>query len=257
MSYLGDVLHPALPVKPLRESVDESKPPSTAEEYLQRVVLEAAGCEDVVVAEVDRTQFASKQTGVFQNIPGCAQAPSHLTPSLEWQQKQVSDFSMVRRKLAQMKSLPAPVSSVELPDEDDEKGWLLFCLGSEVQISHLDKEMGNSETEAVEGQLPLVSTIVSMNQPTVEQILDYHINWLQESTQLTTQQGRWLYALLAALELPLTPEICFLLRTLARECSRLRALVAEVESQQEMVSPLNLLICLVALYFRQADLADV
>ncbi|XP_013792825.1 gem-associated protein 2-like [Limulus polyphemus] len=87
----------------------------------------------------------------------------------------------------------------------------------------------------------------------IQQIINYHINWL-EVTGFTAQQGRWFYALLSCLEKPLTPEACSSLRSLARACANLRASLETKEDPR--LIPLNLLICLVARYFDQGDLAD-
>lgn len=109
-----------------------------------------------------------------------------------------------------------------------------------------------SNTELT-GTPPLLSIIANMDQPTVIRVLEYHINWF-EATGFTMEQGCWFYALLVCLEKPLVPEGCALLRMLARHCACLRASLESAED--ERLVPLNLLVCLVARYFDQTDLAD-
>jgi hypothetical protein len=53
-------------------------------------------------------------------------------------------------------------------------------------------------------------------------VLEYHIDWLNTLDDFIDEQGKWLYALLVRLELPLTPDVCSLLRTLARTCAQKR-----------------------------------
>ncbi|KAK1139728.1 gem-associated protein 2 [Acipenser oxyrinchus oxyrinchus] len=84
-------------------------------------------------------------------------------------------------------------------------------------------------------------------------VLEYLMNWLGEKA-FTSELGRWLYALLACLEKPLLPEAHSLIRQLARRCSEVRASLESKEDKR--LSALNLLICLVARYFEQNDLAD-
>ncbi|GFR60838.1 gem-associated protein, partial [Elysia marginata] len=87
----------------------------------------------------------------------------------------------------------------------------------------------------------------------VTKVLEYHVNWL-EATGFSRKQGRWFYALLANLQKPLMPEDCSWLRRLARLCSNIRAALESPEDPQ--LNELNLIICLVARYFEQRDLAD-
>lgn len=87
----------------------------------------------------------------------------------------------------------------------------------------------------------------------VETLLEYNVQWLEEN-DINQQRGQWLYALLAKLEKPLKPEMCSVIRTLARSCSSCRAKLAVAENP--LLPQLNLFICLVGRYFDQTDLAD-
>ncbi|KZS01392.1 Survival of motor neuron protein-interacting protein 1 [Daphnia magna] len=99
----------------------------------------------------------------------------------------------------------------------------------------------------------MLPIILSLNQFMVETLLEYNVQWLEE-TSFSQQRGQWLYALLAKLEKPLKPEMCSLIRTLARLCSTFRANLASAEDP--LLPQLNLFICLVGRYFDQTDLAD-
>lgn len=92
------------------------------------------------------------------------------------------------------------------PDADDQTDWINFCLGSADQDPHV----------------PTLDIIFLMNQPLVEQVLEYLIEEV-DTKGLSSELGRWIYALLSVLEIPLNPDICSSLRTLARACSRARA----------------------------------
>lgn len=91
---------------------------------------------------------------------------------------------------------------------DDEEGWIKFCSGS---------------YEEQKETVPTLGIIFSLNQPMVEQILEYLIEHIGVQKQINHKLGQWLYALLVILEMPLTPEMCSCLRSLARTCSVIRA----------------------------------
>lgn len=251
------------------EEFDLNLPPATGNEYLRRVRLEALQCPDVVVADIDSSQFSRNRTQSVLESNGCQPAPKGFAPTMAWQHQQVADFADVRLALAAYKAQCGNTKkrqpSINLPKIEDDVGWCKLCFGNELQRKLAEKNQNfraqvnaNSKTQAVEepngtdGLSPYVSVVASLTQPMVEQVLDYHLGWM-EATGFTKEQGRWFYSLLAALEKPLTPDACSSIRTLARYCANLRA---TLESDDYRLAHLNLLICLVARYFDQHDLAD-
>ncbi|XP_040266892.1 gem-associated protein 2 isoform X4 [Bufo bufo] len=223
----------------LMEDFDPAVPPRTPQEYLRRVQIEAARCPDVVIAQIDPKKLRKKQT-VGIALSGCQPAPEGYSPSLLWQQQQVAQFSAVRQ-----------------PSTEDEESWKKFCLGERLYsdlAAALNTENLNTGIDYIKvGFPPLLSIVSRMSQATVTSVLEYLVNWFEE-TDFTPELGRWLYALLASLEKPLLPEAHSLIRQLARRCSQVRSGVKHRED--ERVSALNLLICLVGRYFEQRDLAD-
>ncbi|KAJ7410258.1 Gem-associated protein 2 [Willisornis vidua] len=131
-------------------------------------------------------------------------------------------------------------SNVIMPKSEDEEGWKKFCLGERV-YSEIDALSDNE------------SIGIDYVKATVTSVLEYLISWFGEK-KFTPELGRWLYALLACLEKPLLPEAHSLIRQLARRCSEVRLL--EENKNEEQISALNLIICLVSRYFDQRDLAD-
>ncbi|XP_040266891.1 gem-associated protein 2 isoform X3 [Bufo bufo] len=228
----------------LMEDFDPAVPPRTPQEYLRRVQIEAARCPDVVIAQIDPKKLRKKQT-VGIALSGCQPAPEGYSPSLLWQQQQVAQFSAVRQSLnkhrSHWKTQPLD-SNVMMPSTEDEESWKKFCLGERL-YSDLAAAL-NTEN---------LNTGIDYIKATVTSVLEYLVNWFEE-TDFTPELGRWLYALLASLEKPLLPEAHSLIRQLARRCSQVRSGVKHRED--ERVSALNLLICLVGRYFEQRDLAD-
>uniref|UniRef100_A0A8C7TMU0 Gem-associated protein 2 n=1 Tax=Oncorhynchus mykiss TaxID=8022 RepID=A0A8C7TMU0_ONCMY len=215
------------------EDFNLNEPPRNPQEYLRQVQLEASLCPDVVVAKIDPKKLRKKQS-VNVSLTGCQAAPQGFSPSLKWQRQQVSNFSEIRQSISKHRqhwSGHALDDNVLMPKQDSEEQWKKFCLGENVYLNSPPIDPG----------------------ATISAVLEYLINWFEER-EFVPQLGRWLYALLACLEKPLLPEAHSLIRQLARRSSEVRA---NLESQEdERLSPLNLMICLVARYFDQNDLAD-
>ncbi|OXB83955.1 UNVERIFIED_CONTAM: hypothetical protein H355_009439 [Colinus virginianus] len=288
-SAVEELMPRLLPVEDcdLPDDFDPTVPPRTPQEYLRRVQIEAARCPDVVVAQIDPKKLRKKQT-VNIAISGCQPAPEGYSPTLEWQQQQVANFSSVRQDIVMETNLSYMASpseemlwegmpdvfhdsslnkhrnhwrsqdldsNVNMPKLEDEEGWKKFCLGervySEIDAEPDDENVGIDYIKV--GFPPLLSIVSRMNQATVTSVLEYLISWFAEK-KFTPELGRWFYALLACLEKPLLPEAHSLIRQLARQCSEVRIL--EENKSEEQVSALNLLICLVSRYFDQRDLAD-
>ncbi|XP_011301896.1 gem-associated protein 2 isoform X2 [Fopius arisanus] len=233
--------NPVLFVGDIDGDIDLSQPPMSGEDYIKRVVIEAKQCEDVVVARIDEARLKKPTV----NLGGCLEAPENLSPTYEWQKCQIDDFSSVRLKISRIKAERENYrqysrTTVKFPDVDDKNGWVNFCLGSAAEESA--------------PRHPTLDIIFCLNQAQVEQVLEYLIEEVESRGTVDCDLGQWIYALLAVLELPLNPDVCSSLRTLARSCSVARANLDPEE--HEKVKALNLFICLVARYFRQLDLAD-
>ncbi|KAK0080728.1 hypothetical protein PV325_013455 [Microctonus aethiopoides] len=240
---------PALLVGEIDDDIDFKNPPLSGEDYIKRVVIEAQRCDEIVVVEIDKDKL-KKQTYDIKTLAGCVKAPAELSPTLEWQQCQIADFSDVRLHIERLKierkKCPGWKStSTILPCIDDQIGWMDFCFGSK------DRE--------VKAHLPTLDIILSMKPPLIEQVLEYFVEEVEKKMSVDIELGQWLYSLLSVVELPLDPDICSCLRALARACSKIRAnltISSSISDDDRAIATLNLFICLVARYFRQLDLAD-
>ncbi|XP_043261039.1 gem-associated protein 2 isoform X2 [Colletes gigas] len=235
---------PAFVVGDIDEDINLSLPPSSGEEYIKRVVVEAQQCADIVVAAINRKHFR-KPTIDVEPLSGCVEAPSWLGSTLDWQQCQLSDFSNIRLYIRQLKSEIQTSKrkwrpqQFDLPSIDDQNAWVKFCLGDYKEKKNI---------------VPTLDIIFCLNQPMVEQILEYLVEHIEAEKKIGYNLGQWIYSLLVVLELPLTPNICSCLRSLARTCSIIRVNSKMLEVHE--IGTLNLFICLVARYFRQLDMAD-
>ncbi|XP_012525396.1 gem-associated protein 2 [Monomorium pharaonis] len=224
------------------EDINLSLPPSSGEEYIKRVVIEARQCADVVVADLDPSCVKQPTKAYVKTLAGCVQAPANLKPTIEWQQYQVSDFSKLRLYVSQLKNeiligkRKWRPPDINLPDINDQNAWVSFCLGAEEKIE------------------PTLNTLFCFNQSNIEQVLEHLVQFVETERRIEYKIGQWIYTLLAILEQPLQPDTCSCLRSLARACSVIRVDSRELDAQE--LGALNLFICLVARYFRQLDLAD-
>ncbi|KAK2588491.1 hypothetical protein KPH14_004474, partial [Odynerus spinipes] len=225
--------------------LDLQQPPTSGEDYIKRVVLEAKQYADVVVADIDPEHLRTPTIDI-EPLPGCVEAPPLLSPTIEWQQRQVVDFSDLRLYVGQLKDQIQTSKhkwksqQISLPSIDDRCGWITYCC---------EKRSDDDEIYS-----PTLKIMFHMNQPLVEQVLEYLVELVQTQGKIEYRLGQWLYALLVVLELPLNPDMCSCLRSLARACSVIRANSKKLEEHE--IGALNLFICLVARYFRQMDLAD-
>ncbi|XP_046744129.1 gem-associated protein 2 [Diprion similis] len=236
---MGDILRePALFVGEFDTEIDLMLPPSSGEEYIKRVVIEAQQCDDVVVAENLKARIKTP-TAAVKPLAGCVEAPASMVPTLDWQQCQLADFSSVRLEIDRIKhdlqnaEGRRRLRQTVLPDADDQVAWLEYICSMR----------------------PLLGLVLNMNQPLIEQVLEHLVEAVEEKGLISQPYGGWIYALLATLELPLNPDTCSCLRSLARACSIIRANMTEENAKD--VAALNLFICLVARYFRQMDLVDL
>ncbi|XP_047468008.1 gem-associated protein 2 [Mugil cephalus] len=241
------------------EDLNLNGPPRNPQEYLRQVQLEASLCPEVVVAQIDPKKLKKRQT-VQVSVAGCPAAPLGFSPSLSWQQQQVSKFSDVRQSITKNRkhwSSQTLDDNVLLPKLADEEGWKRFCLGENIyrgsSACHTDADPEPALDYSKVGFPPFQSIVSRLNQSTVLMVLEVLISWFEER-DFVPQLGRWLYALLACLEKPLLPEAHSSIRQLARRCAQLRSTLDNQED--EKLPALNLLICLVARYFEQNDLAD-
>jgi len=323
---MDELLPKALPVEVADGTENEDPkwdiPAQSAASYLKMVRQEASKCPDIVIApNLDADKRSSSQN-YFVASDSPLKAPPGLEPSIQWQIKQILEFSKLRDKLSKMKEVyekPSQKGFSFPPDIRDGQKWVLWCCGKEILKANSDDddpeskgdEGGDDDDDAVDqddddddevesnrssaertapadgvasilsqiqtddqtnsafsrnpssstveklelkqGNPPLISVAMHMNQPMVESVLKHHCNHMNDRG-FHIQQGPWIYALLALLQKPLSPDTCSTLRDLARICSQLRSGLDSASHPH--LTPLNLFISIVARYFDQRDLAD-
>ena len=162
--------------------------------------------------------------------------------------------------------------------------WCLYCYGAKTwnkiclarqknaqsggEGDDDDDKAGDEWTAAMvtpavsdSGHEPLTGVISALKPSTCAALLEHQIEWAEALGGVASRDmAAWVYALLARAEKPLHPDHVSAIRTLAMLCGRQRAaLLADFDgkgSPPPFVTALSLLICIVANYFSQSDLAD-
>ncbi|XP_047501510.1 gem-associated protein 2-like [Penaeus chinensis] len=248
-----NLLSQALPVTAIPKDFDPSVPPLSAEQYLQHVVWEARQCQDVVTVELDKKKIRKQGPVIKKNVK--ATAPHGYAPNATTQRELLASFSELRSQIATIRSSKQiPKCPVKLPGLKNSEEWCRFCFGNSFQLALLNQ--ANKDTpkpKLVEGHQPLLSILLNIPQKGLENLLEWHAQWL-EVLGFSEAQGRWFYSILACLEKPLIPESCSQIRHIARICASIRAKLDSPDHPD--LAQLNVIICIVARYFSQEDLAD-
>jgi len=270
---------------------DPTKPPATAEEYLKSVMQEAKHLEGVAIAK-NANKLTSNKVQVTVREKADIKQSKAILPTQEWQNQQIKDFSETRaifaRHVASVQKPGIPNKKRhKLPSKTNERGWCCYCYGKDFwsTIEKAKKDEDGSETESesdstqdhnkpsgvfndiTEGQQPLTSIITQLKQTELIHLLEFQISWVELVGMIREDQGLWLFSLMAHLDKPPHPDVTSSLRSLVLACSRQRKQIYESEKIHtetnktdshipSMVVHLNLIICLVARYFDQKDLAD-
>lgn len=109
----------------------------------------------------------------------------------------------------------------------------------------------------VKANNPLVSTIIRINQQSLELLLEFIAKWIKTTPIHGDENkwlGSWLYSVCACLSLPFDACVYSVLRGIAKICLEYRN---EFSEEQELeVIPYNLVVLIVAEVFGQKDLNE-
>uniref|UniRef100_A0A0A9WBZ2 Gem-associated protein 2 n=2 Tax=Lygus hesperus TaxID=30085 RepID=A0A0A9WBZ2_LYGHE len=214
--------------------------PTNGHQYLHRVMKEAESLPVIVVADVNRKRFESKQNVYVAQLE-VFDIPEKYLPTRDWQNQQEQDFEKTRRTLSKMRCRRGAVPDFKIPDViDPNDEWFDFIWKTDI------KE-------------PVLHLMLAFNQPSLDRLLHLFKRWLEEDKiHLDSNVCLWLYSIFACLEIPLLPSTFSALRSLAQLAIKQRARMVQNEESldEKEIAHFNLLICIVGRYFKQTDLAD-
>lgn len=127
------------------------------------------------------------------------------------------------------------VESMTLPLTENEEDWKLF----------------------VQENPPLISTIIRINQQSLELLLEFIVKWLKTTPIHGDENkwlGSWLYSICACLSFPFDACVYSVLRAIAKSCIEYRNGFSKDQSMEAI--PYNLIILIVANVFGQMDLNE-
>lgn len=213
------------------------------------MIYERKQCKKWITVDIDKSKLKNHQSLLvkdvrhsfsllnflkilqnFQEEP-IAQPKNSIKPTLAWQHEQVKDFLQLRQ------FVNLSIQNEPNADLGHESHWhqaILEEIPTFVQITCLKQS----------AKLKLIH------------IIGWHLDTIKAGHEsMSSNVGLWIYSVLAALELPLSPSDCHDLRELARKLALVRSFVDEDAPESSYVH-LNLCICLIARCFGQLDLAD-
>ncbi|CAF1002482.1 unnamed protein product [Brachionus calyciflorus] len=240
----SDLIPQALPVAKLPENFDFNTAPITGEDYLSRVRIEATKDSIVIARNIDLEKFEKNRTFQYFQSDVNQEERKEFKASREWQCEKSAEFSQLRDKVRKekdnfLRNNPVDKKKLYLSSLKSKKDWYTFCYGKKAK-----KTESTTETEVVEhGHDPCLSLLYRMDQNSVVNLFDYHVEWIVSYGYSKKMAKK-----------PLLPETHSSLRDLARECIKIRSQI--MDPNDEKLTELNLFISLIGCYFEQRDLVD-
>jgi len=244
------------------ESIDESQPPSTAEEYLRRCMREAKSynfCADPQRDELRRLwSVPPNPTHVERQV---VPVPEACLPTKEWEINQLKEFSRFHRALLSYHSKKI----IQIPSTERE--WCLLCFGNDFWLD-LERsrnpsdrpEKSRKRTLMTKQVLPTPQLMSQLRGHVCAILIAMHLDWAEELGMKSPHQVMWIYSILGVLEKPISSDIASNLRSLVLICTKERKMLVEanpdINFDGEMMIHLNILHTIITHFFQQFDLAD-
>lgn len=179
----------------------------------------------------------------------CLPPPSGLEPSEEWAHDFLAAFADVRQSLRRWATAPAErrPPARKLPALSDAQAWSRICGWAT-----------HPSGAPAQGAQPLLSLALQLDAVTVQTLVQLSGDWLEAAWEedgvdaLRHPRPLWLFALLARLDSDLLADTAARLRLIFRLLTRMRARYTRADADSAAVAELNMLVLIVARYFRQA-----
>ena len=110
-----------------------------------------------------------------------------------------------------------------------------------------------SEWKGMTNVAPSTSLLLQFDQVMTQRVLAYQIDWLKSRDQVSAEVGKWIFALLARIDKPLSIDSSSMIRDLYRVAASLRSSLNPSEFTDDDLAILNTLITVSGTYFGQAD----
>lgn len=151
-------------------------------------------------------------------------------PSKEWQNKKVTHFK---------------------------EFWyyLHTIMGDGQSVTTFDEETFIHTAETEQPVLSKVAVLAQSAKIKMLELLTKCISNIKTSEDFKDNVGMWIFAVLAALDIPLSPSDCFVMREFCKRCLLTRSNLAD-SGDTTCIKALNFFVCIVGRFYNQLDLAD-
>lgn len=170
-----------------------------------------------------------------------SETPEYLFPTSKWKRIQSDKFKRLQSKIGGLRENPNKINNDDAvddsPDTLQEDLWLNYCKTNE----------------------PLLGRVLRVGQRNLETLLEFQSNWLLDDLDWYMENRDWafpwIYSSLVCLSIPLEGDVMSSMRKIAKTCYVLRS---QMKSEHvHLATPLNLIIRIVSINFRQHDLGDI
>ncbi|CAD5207157.1 unnamed protein product [Bursaphelenchus okinawaensis] len=232
-----------------KSKVDLSKPARNVEEYMRQVIVSREQMQDVTVAKESVREI--KKRTVF--IPQDEEEPvCSFVPSAEWREVKLANFKRIREVFEIKRQRCASKLDVKFPGQNNESGWIDFCLTTRNANVHISPE--NAEKFAHhKGTPPTLQLMLTMPDRYVKPLIIHLVKHYIENGY-SKPLSEWIFALLIAVPATLPSDVVSQLRDFTRYLKSKRAELTE--DQLDRIREYTLFITIITMYFRQKDLAD-
>jgi len=231
------------------ESAPSEGPPTSGEEYLRRVRWEANRCPGIVVSDIDPKEFIQNRSQSYFVLPDpIASPPEGFAPSIEWEQIFLEDFIFLIEDLEKLHQVERENKSfaISLPSTRNEDNWYKICFGK-----RSEQEANLIENTTDRRYPPLLGIILQLDMLSVQQLIHYQTNWIEDEDNITKWSALWLFGLFARCPKPVNADVAFDIRRLLRIATKKRASLTD--SKDELLPALNILITIAAKYYGQQE----
>lgn len=163
-----------------------------------------------------------------------------LFPTAKWKRSQSEKFQQLQIRISTLRETvqnDLSGNDDDCPQAHQDELWLEYCKANE----------------------PLLGRILRVGQRNLERLLEYQSNWLENNLEWFMENCNWIfpwiYCSLVCLKIPLEGDVINSMRKIAKTCYEIRKLM-KTEHINE-ATPLNLIIRIVSINFRQHDLGDI
>lgn len=219
----------------------EAGPPQNGVDYLKHVKWEARRIPSTIVADVGTPQLCgekavrTKYSSLIRASSISTDCVDEAKPSPEWESRFLEKFAKLRSKVEERRMDKEKRTKKRRSDFPQRDEWTEFCL--------------------VKHPVPSHSMLYDMDNVTVTDLIDVLAEKLCGNIDVDSEVvvHRWLFCLLAHLEVPLLAETSASLRSVLKHCAKLRSRLTKEECSlnPDQVARLNIMMTICGKYFSQ------